>query len=82
MTGSELTLNMIQREKNLTLLKQVCEDVFGLRKDIRFTAGNLAAEYSRKKKNDNKLKKDALNHPLVADAIEIFDGKLIEVKIT
>jgi len=27
------------------------------------------------------LKQKAISHPLVADAIEIFDGKLIDVKI-
>jgi len=27
------------------------------------------------------LKQKALSHPLVADAIEIFNGKLIDVKI-
>jgi DNA polymerase-3 subunit gamma/tau len=79
--GTEFTLKMIQREKNLVVLKQVCEEVFGSRKDIRFSAGNPAGEYSRKKKNDNQLKQNAVNHPLVADAIEIFDGKLIDVKI-
>jgi DNA polymerase-3 subunit gamma/tau len=80
-TGTGFTLNMIQREKNLTVLKQVCEDVFGHRQDIRFSAGNPAAEHGRKKKNDSQLKQNALNHPLVADAIEIFEGKLLEVKI-
>ena len=36
----------------------------------------------RKKKNEsNLLKQKALDNPLVADAIEIFEGKLIDVKI-
>jgi hypothetical protein len=28
----------------------------------------------------NRLKKDLLHHPLVADAIEIFNGKLVDIK--
>jgi hypothetical protein len=32
------------------------------------------------KKKDNQLKQKAIDHPLVADAIEIFDGKLIDVR--
>jgi DNA polymerase-3 subunit gamma/tau len=80
-TGTEFTLNMIQREKNLTVLKQISENVFGSRQDIRFSGGNPVGEHGRKKKNDNQLKQNALNHPLVADAIEIFEGKLLEVKI-
>ena len=54
-TGPEFTLNMIQREKNLKVLKQVCEDVFGHRKDIRLILANPAHDYSRKKKNDNQF---------------------------
>jgi hypothetical protein len=30
---------------------------------------------------DNQLKQKAISHPLVAEAIDIFDGKLIDVKI-
>jgi hypothetical protein len=35
----------------------------------------------KKSQNDNLLKQKALSHPLVADAIEIFNGKLIDVKL-
>ena len=35
----------------------------------------------KKKNQENELKQKALRHPLVADAVEIFDGKLIDVKI-
>jgi len=34
-----------------------------------------------KKKRDNHLKKEALSHPLITDAIEIFNGKAVDVKI-
>jgi hypothetical protein len=34
-----------------------------------------------KQKKNNQLKQKALDHPLVADAIEIFDGKLVDVKV-
>jgi phage pi2 protein 07 len=50
--------------------------------DIRLTPGAAANDNFKKKKNrDNELKKKALCHPLVADAVEIFEGKLIDVKI-
>jgi len=79
--GNGFTLNMIKREKNMAVLKQVCADILGARKDIRFTTGNSIDDKHRKKKNDDQLKKNALNQPLVADALEIFDGKLLDVKI-
>ena len=82
MPGNGFTLKMIQREKNMGVLQQVCADVLGSRKDIRLAPGTKPDDnYQKKKSHDNELKKKALSHPLVADAIEIFDGKLIEVKI-
>jgi hypothetical protein len=35
----------------------------------------------KKSQNNHFIKQKALGHPLVADAIEIFNGKLIDVKI-
>lgn len=80
--GNGFTLKMIQREKNMAVLQQVCADVLGSRKDIRLSAGTTPDDnYQKKKSHDNELKKKALSHPLVADAVEIFDGKLIDVKL-
>ena len=80
--GNGFTLKMIQREKNMAVLQQVCADVLGSRKDIRLVPGTKPDDnYQKKKSHDNELKKKALSHPLVADAVEIFDGKLIDVKI-
>ncbi|MEE4601625.1 MAG: DNA polymerase III subunit gamma/tau [Desulfobacteraceae bacterium] len=80
--GNGITMKMIQREKNMAALRQVCADVLGSQKDIRLTPGTGPDEsYQKKKSHDNELKKKALSHPLVADAVEIFDGKLVDVKI-
>ena len=78
--GNGFTLNMIQREKNLAVLKEVCTDILGSPHKLQFTAYNSIDNKIQKKK-DNQLKQKAIDHPLVADAIEIFDGKLIDVKI-
>ncbi len=72
---------MIQREKNMVVLKQVCADILGSRHELQFTASSSMEDNNQKKKRDNQLKQKAISHPLVADAIEIFDGKLIDVKI-
>ncbi len=80
--GNGFTVNMIQREKNLSFLKQICLDYFGEEKQIILTTQTGPdAENQKKKSKNNLLKQKALSHPLVADAIEIFDGKLIDVKI-
>lgn len=80
--GNDFTLNMIQRKKNMALLEKVFEDYFGKAKQIILNSRVDPNQNIQKKKDkNNKLKQDALHHPLVADAIEIFDGKLIDVKV-
>jgi hypothetical protein len=74
---------MLQREKNKTALKYECATYFGEEKDIVLVSLSEPDDEHPKKKsqNDQLLKQKALSHPLVADAIEIFNGKLIDVKI-
>ena len=79
--GNGFTLNMIQREKNMAVLTKICEDILGRRHEIQFTANSTLEDNTRKKKTANRLKQKAISHPLVADAIEIFNGKVIDVKI-
>jgi DNA polymerase-3 subunit gamma/tau len=77
------TLNMLQREKNKAALKRICAEFFGKDIDVVLTSHLETDDESPKKKsqNDNLLKQKALSHPRVADAIEIFNGKLIDVKL-
>lgn len=77
------TLNMLQREKNKAVLKKICTEYFGKDMDIALTNHPETEGESPKKKsqNDSLLKQKAIGHPTVADAIEIFNGKLIDVKI-
>ncbi len=75
------TINMIQRDKHMAVLRQVCAEVCGQEQDIRLALGKSMGDHSQKKKKDNQLKQKALDHPLVGDAIEIFDGKLVDVKV-
>ena len=77
------TLNMLQREKNMVVLKKICAEFFEKDIDVVLTCHPETDDGSPKKKsqNDNLLKQRALSHPLVADAIEIFNAKLIDVKL-
>lgn len=81
--GNGFTLNMLQRDKNKAILKKICTAYFGEEKNVVLTTSSEPDDESPKKKsqNDHLLKQKALSHPLVADAIEIFKGKLIDVKI-
>jgi DNA polymerase-3 subunit gamma/tau len=77
------TLNMLQREKNKAALKEICAEYFRKDIDVVLTCHPVTDIGGPKKKsqNDTRLKQKALSHPLVADAIEIFNGKLIDIKL-
>jgi DNA polymerase-3 subunit gamma/tau len=80
--GNGFTINMVQREKNMAFLKRICTEYFGKEKQIVITTKIDPNEDNQKKNTkDTHLKQKALSHPLVADAIDIFNGKLIDVKI-
>ena len=48
--GNGFTLNMIQRDKNMAVLKQVCADILGSRHEIQFKASGSAEDKNQKKK--------------------------------
>ena len=74
---------MLRRDKHLALLKNVCAEVFGGAMDIVIAAGGGEGGMNPQEKRDRNhtLVQQALNHPLIADAIEIFNGKLVDVQI-
>ena len=81
-TGNGFNLNQIRRDRNLNIIKKVCREVFAREMAIVITAGKDTGDDNRKKKiESNRLKTEALSHSLVADALEIFDGKVVDVKI-
>ena len=77
------TLKMLEREKNKAILNRVCTAYWGAEKAVVLRTATKPDTESPKKKsqNEQRLKQKALSHPLVAEAIEIFDGKLIDVKL-
>lgn len=81
-SGNGFNITMIQRQKNVAIIKKVCNDFFGKKMDVRLTAKQSTSEENQRKKIlEDGLRQEALNHPLVVDAIEIFHGKVVDVKI-
>ena len=80
--GNDFNINMVMKHKNRDIIKKVCSDFFG--KDIKVI---IAAKRIQKQDNQDKkskadrLKQEALSHPLVTDALEIFNGTIVDVKI-
>jgi DNA polymerase-3 subunit gamma/tau len=80
--GNDFNINMVTKDKNTAIIKKVCKDLFGPEMDVIITAQKIQNnENQEKKSRDSRLKQEALSHPLITDAVEIFNGKVVDVKI-
>jgi len=81
--GNGFNVNMIKRSKNVAIIEKVCEDFFGKRMNLILTVKDSPKKDNQEHKTDreNRLKQEALSHSLVADTIEIFNGRVLDVKI-
>ncbi|MCF8067912.1 MAG: DNA polymerase III subunit gamma/tau [Desulfobacterales bacterium] len=81
-SGNDYSLGMLKRKKNMDIIKKICEQLFGRILIVTISAKDV-------KKNDkkniretiNRMKENALNHPMVAEAVDVFQGKIVDVKI-
>jgi len=81
--GNGYNLNMIKRDKNVAIIKKMCSKFFNEKMNLIITAENKQNNEKKQQgeNQNNNLKQKALSHPLVTDAIEIFNGKVVDVKI-
>jgi DNA polymerase-3 subunit gamma/tau len=80
--GNGYNLNTVRRTKNIDILRRICREFFGKSMEIYLEEKKTDEGRSvQNKTENNKLISDALNHPLVTDAVEIFKGKVLEAKI-
>ena len=80
--ANKFNINFANRDDHQALIQKTCSLYFS--DDIQVTlSGKVAASRNgtTKKHNTKKLEKETLNHPLVADAMKIFNGKIVEIKI-
>jgi len=80
--GNDFNINMVRRNKNSAIIKKVCSDFFGKDMEVIITTKKIQnLENQGKKDHAELLKQEALSHPLVTDAIDIFNGNIVDVKI-
>jgi DNA polymerase-3 subunit gamma/tau len=78
--GNAFTLRNIK--KQLTILQAACRQAAGNDMRIRLVENiEDAQSKNQQKKKTSRLKQDALSHPLVMEALEVFDGRVIDIKI-
>jgi hypothetical protein len=82
--GNSFYMNRLRDNKSMTVMHEVCRQFFGreMRVHIR-EAPETTMENNQPKESDRmrRLKKEALSHPMVAEALEVFQGKVVGVKI-
>ncbi len=74
-------LAMIQKDKNLDIIRGICREVCGRPLEIVLEAVADPAAGGLKKKEENQLRTEAMSHPLVTEAVKIFDGEVLGVTI-
>ncbi|MDP2645631.1 MAG: DNA polymerase III subunit gamma/tau [Desulfobacterales bacterium] len=81
-TGNEFNLNMLRKDKNLEILKKIFSDFFGREMELVLTANmNRTNHHQVIIEEHNKLKQEALSHPLVSETLEVFSGRVVDVKV-
>ena len=81
LNGTDFNIKSVKKDKNLALLKSVFETFFNRPVNLVLVEKKTQNEINQKKEEARKLKEEALNHPLVAEALEIFKGNIVDVKL-
>jgi len=80
--GNDFNIKMVRKEKNKGIIKKICSDFFGKEIDLIIHTKKIEEEnHPQQTGGTVHLKQEALSHPLVTDALEIFNGKVVDVKI-
>ncbi|MGE5255034.1 MAG: DNA polymerase III subunit gamma/tau [Hyphomicrobiales bacterium] len=82
-SGNSFIDSTLRRDKHMAILKKACAEVFGGSPEVTVAIGDECSMTTDERRDRYQARiKETLNHPLVADAIEIFDGKLVDVKVS
>lgn len=79
--GNEFTFNNIQ--KNSDSLEKICTEIAGRSIKLILTTNCEDAKDKRKEKQQiEQLKQKALSDPMVMEAVELFQGKIVDIKVS
>ena len=80
--GNEFSINRIKRPDNIQAIRDAVQDLCGHTPEIviRGISDDPAAK-REKKIHDEQLRQQALSHPMVSEVVDLFQGKVLDVKI-
>ena len=82
--GNSFYTARLRDKKSTAAIQKVCSQFFGRNMTINITeVQDKTSENNYPKESDRtrRLKKEALNHPMVVDTLEVFQGRVVDVKI-
>ena len=81
--GNDFNLKRVRRKDSLAAVQDACHTISGHRPRVVIQGkATDPADRRKKKELEAQARQEALRHPLVAEAIELFNGKVVDVKIT
>lgn len=82
--GNSFYTARLQDKKSLAAIQKVCNQFFGRNMTIKITeARDKTSDNNHPRESDRtrRLRKEALSHPIVVDTLEVFQGRVVDVKI-
>ncbi|UCG11823.1 MAG: hypothetical protein JSU72_15055, partial [Deltaproteobacteria bacterium] len=81
--GHEFDYEMVRERGSLALLERLGREVFGQQTNFSLSAGGSQVKDKQQTQTglQRQLRQKALKHPLVAEALEIFGGEIVEVRV-
>ncbi|UCG20473.1 MAG: DNA polymerase III subunit gamma/tau [Deltaproteobacteria bacterium] len=81
--GREFDYEMVKERESFGLLNRVAREIFGDEIKVSLKAGGEEIRRENRGKTDRQRlrQQKALKHPLVTEALEIFGGEIVEVKV-
>ena len=81
--GHEFDYEMVKERESFGLLSRLAREIFGEEIKLSLKAGGEEIRRKQRGKTDRQRlqQQKALKHPLVTEALEIFGGEIVEVKV-
>jgi DNA polymerase-3 subunit gamma/tau len=80
--GNEFSINRVKRRESTQAISRMAQELFGRPLEIVVHGKSADPAVKQKKKvYEDQLKQQALSHPMVSEVIELFQGKVVDVKI-
>ena len=80
--GNEFSINRVKRPEGIQAIRDAVQNLCGHSPEIviRGISDDPAAK-REKKIHEDQLRQEALSHPMVSETVDLFQGKVMDVKI-